>query len=472
MKIILVSPPFGLEELVGETTSMKGVMNIIPPLGLAYIAAVVEQNNYDVEIIDCSLGMTHAELEAALTIKSPDVVGFTATTPSIMSAIKAAQNVRRTLPNTITVIGGAHVTALPKETLEYTDAFDVGVIGEGEITFLELLREIEKGDKINLENVAGLVYKKNEIVRVTKPRAFIQDLDKIPHPARHLLPPLSEYHPTPASTRKLPQGVLMTSRGCPMKCTFCDRGVFGNRYRMRSAENVISEIEDLIDVHGVKELKFFDDVFTLNKKRVYTIFDEMKQRGIDIGWSCLTSVKMINKELLERMKKAGCWQVLYGLESGDQRMLDLLKKRVTVEQNAQAVQTAHSLGLRVRADYILGTPGDSLESMEATLQFAIRMNTDTAHFNKFTPYPGSELYETLVSQGYHWDFSEYHSQLDHSAIMYIPESISEENYRKFLDTSYRRYYLRTGYIWKQLSGIRSIGDIHRLYLGYKAIKGL
>ena len=257
-----------------------------------------------------------------------------------------------------------------------------------------------------------------------------------------------------------------------MRCTFCDRGVFGQRYRIRSAENVVDEIEVLINERGAKELKFFDDVFTLNRKRLYAIFDEMKQRGIDIGWSCLTSVKWINKEMLERMKNAGCWQVLYGLESGDQRMLDLLKKGVTVEQNERAVRSAQSLGLRVRGDYILGTPGDTLESMETTLQFAIRMNTDTAHFNKFTPYPGSDLYNMLVNQGYHWDFAEYHSQLDHSVMMYVPDGVSEAEYRKFLDTSYRRYYLRTGYIWKQLKGIRSIGDINRLYLGYKAIKGL
>jgi len=461
-----------MEELVGETASMKDVMNIIPPLGLAYIAAFIEQHNYDVEIIDCSLGIPHNELETELIKKSPDVVGITATTPAFMSAITAAQNVRKNLPNTITVLGGAHITAVPKETMEYTDVFDVGVIGEGEITFHELLIEIEKGDKMNLDNVAGIVYRKNGNVCITQPQNFIKNLDEIPLPARHLLPPLSIYHPTPASTRKVPQGVLITSRGCPMKCTFCDRGVFGNRYRMRSPENVVDEVENLIDVHGAKELKFFDDVFTLSRKRLYAIFDEMKQRGIDIGWSCLTSVKMVNPEMLERMKKAGCWQVLYGLESGDQRMLDLLKKGVTVDQNEKAVKLAQGKGLRVRADYIVGTPGDTLESMEATLRFAIRMNTDTAHFNKFTPYPGTELYRLLVNQGYHWDFAEYHSQLDHSAMMYVPDDVLEEDYRKFLDTSYRRYYLRSGYIWKQLKGIRSIGDIRRLYLGYKAIKGL
>lgn len=357
IKTILVNPPFSTEEVVGETKSMKDVMNIIPPLSIAYIAAVLEKEGYYVKIAEGNF-MNHVQIKEYIKNEKPDVVGITTTTPTFESVTKVAEDIKYVDKDIKIVIGGPHVTALPQEAIK-EDCFDIGVIGEGEITFLELVKAFKKDT--SLKKVNGIVYKEKGKIKFTKPREFIKDLDSIPFPARHLLPPLKDYHPTPASYRKLPLGVLMTSRGCPYQCTFCDRAVFGTSYRFRSAKNVVNEIEELINKYGAKELKFFDDTFTLDKKRLYEIFDLMKERDIKIGWCCLTRVNHVTKEMLQRMKNAGCWQILYGLESGDDRMLQLLKKGATVAQNEQAVKWAHEVGLSVRADFIMGTPGDTLK---------------------------------------------------------------------------------------------------------------
>ncbi len=222
----------------------------------------------------------------------------------------------------------------------------------------------------------------------------------------------------------------------------------------------------------MRDLKFFDDTFTLKLKRGEEICDEFKKRKIDIPWSCLTRANRVNKKILQKMKDAGCWQVLFGLESMDDRILTSLKKGITVQQNIQAVKWAHEVGLSVRGDFIVGTPEDTWESMERTIKTAMKLNMDFAHFNKFTPFPGSELYDMLVEQGYHFDYSEKSSSLDHGTVMYLPPNVDGKMYHKWLDKSYKRYYFRPRYLLKQLSQIRSFQDIERLSRGFKAVWGV
>lgn len=474
LKVALTTPHYHETGLVGTTRSMKAVINLIPPLGLAYLAAVLERDGTDVKIVDGSRGLSLSEVIDELKGYVPDVVGISCTTPTFSDAITLGEALRQALPKAVTLLGGAHVTAIPQEAL-LEEVFDIGVTGEGEMTLLELIHSLEdKGslDKVDLERINGLAFRRDGKVVVTPPRERIKDLDSLPHPARHLLPALSDYRPTPASYRELPLAVMMTSRGCPFHCTFCDRGVFGNFTRGHSPERVLDEIEELIHRYGAREIRFFDDTFTFRRERVEQVCNMIIERRLRFPWTCLTRVTAVNKDLLRLMKEAGCWQVLYGLESGDPRMLKLLNKDTTVEQNEQAVRWALEVGLGVRGDFIIGTPGETMESLENTLAFTKRVGLDYAHFNKFVPYPGTELFRRLVQEGYHFDSKHLPPIVDHAAVLYIPDGLTREQVKAFLDRAHREFYLRPSHIIRRLLRTGSWHEFTGQVKGAMAIVGL
>jgi radical SAM superfamily enzyme YgiQ (UPF0313 family) len=471
MKVLLVNPPFEQEEeSVGKTKSVRKVLNIIPPLGITYIAAVLEKIGAEVKIIDCATGVSYEKVFKMLKEEFPDVIGITSTTPAFVNAKKVASFVRRELPRVKTIIGGAQVSALPHETME-TSLFDIGVLGEGELTIEKLFKNYENNDFKELDKINGIVYVNENGVQQNKNQEFINNLDSIPLPARHLLPHPICYQPTPASCRRVPYAVMITSRGCPAQCTFCDRKIFGESYRMRSTANLFAEIEEVVSEYGVREVRFFDDTFTVKKKRVYEICDEFERRKLNVIWTCLTKVVNVDGPMLKRMRKAGCWQVLYGLESGDDRMLKLLRKGNTVEKNKRAIRLAKEAGLEVRGDFIVGTPGETWVSLEKTVQFAIDMKLDYAHFNKFNPLPGSELYRQLVRQGYKFDFSKS-STLDHTEVLYMNPGMDKDKFSEYLDKANKRFYLRPNYILHRLLSIRSLYQLKGQVYGFLAILGM
>lgn len=466
MKIILINPPFLAKDSVGETKSIQSVLNVVMPLGIAYIAAVVRKNGYKVKIIDCTLNVSHQDLLEILQVELPDIVGITATTSAFNNAKDIAKDIRTMLPEVKIIIGGCHVTAVPGEALS-DGYFDIGVIGEGEETFLELAQRIEKGGVF--DDIAGIAYKKNGNVIVNKRRPLIKDLDTLPFPAWDLLPDLAKYSPTPASYRRLPLATVMTSRGCPMQCKFCDRSIFGSEHRQREPENIFNEIEELVHKFGAKEIRFFDDTFTLNKERIFEICEGFKRRKLDIPWTCLTSVTTVSEKLLKTIRKAGCWQVLYGLESGDKRMLEILGKGNTLQQNKKAVYLAKQAGLGVRADFLVGAPGETKESLVNTLNFAKSLPLDYAHFNKFVPYPGTQFHKILTNQGYKFNFSQCCSITSHSAIIYVPEGIDKDDFRKFLDQAHREFYLRPRHLLRRLLSTRTFTELKGQINGFFAI---
>jgi radical SAM superfamily enzyme YgiQ (UPF0313 family) len=345
--------------------------------------------------------------------------------------------------------------------------FDILVLGEGENTFAEILSHIAGCGPDRLDAIQGIAFGVDGELHVTPRRPLIDELDRIPFPARHRLPPLSAYSPTPASYRRLPLAHIMTSRGCPAKCTFCDRAVFGNTYRARSAENVLMEVEEVLRVHGAREVRFFDDTFTLNRERLNRICEGMKT--FRVPWTCLTRAANVDLDLLRRMRDAGCWQVLYGLESGDDHILDTLRKNVTVKQNRDAVLWARKAGLRVRADFLVGSPSETPETLEETLAFAKSLPIDFAHFNKFVPFPGTELHAHLIGQGYRFDWTSSSSTLDHDALVYCPPAMSEEAYRAFLDRAYREFYFRPGYLLRRMLAMRTVTEFWGNFKGLFAI---
>lgn len=472
LKTILVNLPLSNEESAG---SFKQVANILPPLGLGYIAAVLEQNKFEVKIIDCRpINISLSQLIARLKEEKPQIIGIMATVLDIQRAIEAAKRLKKELPEAWLVLGGPHLTSTPLATME-NSLFDIGVIGEGEFTMLELVNQVKSG-KLDLEKIKGIIYKDQEQIKITAPRPYLEDIELLPFPARHLFPPLDQYSPILASYIKTPLAHLITSRGCPYQCIFCDRKIFGNVFRARSAKSVVDEIEELINRHGAKEIKFFDDTFTFDKARVYAIIDEIHKRNLKFPWSCLTRVNHVDKPLLEAMKKSGCWQVLYGLESGDQRILNIMKKGITLEQSRNAVVWAKAAGLNIRGSFVIGVPGETMESINRTINFAKSLPLDSANFYALTLYPGNELYELAKKEGtiFHEDYSQYNPIIDThtTSLAYVPAGLTEKQLKAEIVRAHKEFYLRPSYILRQIAAIRRPSDLLRYWKGFRVIVGL
>lgn len=458
MKILLIDTPFSLEEVGGKKQSFKHVLNKIPSLGLAYLAAAAEKNGHEVKIFDFTLGEGYKELVNITRAFNPKVVGITAATPTFKNAARTANLLREIIPDAVFVCGGAHPTAMPMDAMN-SEAFDFIVLGEGEKTFLELIFYLDNQSDNKLEDIRGIAFKKENKVIITPRRELIDDLDSLPFPARHLLRPLKVYQPTPASYIKLPVIVVMSSRGCPSRCTFCDRAVFGERFRKRSADNLMAEIEEGISRYGAKEVRFFDDTFTFDHTHVQDVCNAMKKLRPLVPWTCLTRVTAVNPDMLRLMREAGCWQVLFGLESGDDDILKYLGKGNTVFQNRQAVSWAREAGLSVRADFLIGSPWETKQSFEKTIEFAKSLPLDFAHFNKFVPYPGTVIYKELTAKGYGINFDKGSYINNHSDFTYIPEAFTSLEYTSRLNYAYKSFYLRPSYLMRRLLSMKTFTEL-------------
>ena len=476
MKIALISTPLTDSQHIESKKWLK-IIPRIHPLGLGYIGAYLEKHNHQVKIIDSnSENLNNKQIIEILREYLPDIVGLSATTPAFIHSRRLIKKLRKEFSNIKIIIGGAHVTAVPEDVICNCDA-DLGVIGEGEKTTLELVNYFENSQKNSLSEINGIVYKEGQKIVKTKPREYWKNINEIPFPARHLMLPLNKLQPVPASFKYLPSTHLITSRGCPSRCTFCDRAVFGTTFRAASPARVVDEVEEIIYKYGARDYKFFDDTFTLNKNRTHQVCDEIIKRKLDkIPWACLTKVNAVDFELLKHMKKAGCWQVLYGLESGDNRMLKLLKKGNTVESNKKAVMWAHKAGLNIRADFIVGTPGETIESLENTLNFALSLPLGYAHFNKFIPLPGTEIYKKLIEKRGVNDFYNYNMESSSitalTTVDFVPESLDPDMYKKFLIYAHKKFYLRPSYILRRLKSISSLDQLKGQIYGALAIMDL
>jgi radical SAM superfamily enzyme YgiQ (UPF0313 family) len=470
MKIILVNPPVAEWGRISRNWHSRAELNIVPPLGIAYIAAMLEQEGLPVKLFDCTVDISHTRLIELIREETPDILGITSTTPTFLTAKEIAKAVHQISAKSIIVIGGPHVTALPEE-VGLCDCFDIGIVGEGEITFLELVRHISESGLRHLEDVDGIAYRNGGRLILNKARSPIKNLDDLPFPARHLLPSLSRYLPTPVSYRRLPVATVITSRGCPMNCIFCDKGVFGSSFRARDPDNIIDEMEEAIKRFGAREICFYDDIFTLYKDRIFKFCRRLKERHLKILWTCLSSANCVSRELLIEMRKSGCWQIWFGLESGNERVLRGLKKGISVAENIQAVKWAKEAGLNVRATFAIGSPWETKESLKETLNFAKRLKLDYAHFIKYTPYPGSELYDMLTRKGYHFDFTKGYDVLNSEDILYVPNSLNRDELAGFLRRAKREFYLRLPYIFRRLISIRTWQELKAHIISFLSVRG-
>lgn len=459
LKITMVTPPLSHEEMLNYD---PGMIMVNPPLGMAYIAGYVREKGYRVELIDAFAEFITEEQTIQRILDSKcDILAVTSVTVSHPRMEKICQTIKEKMSIPI-VIGGPHFSAMPERTLQ-SNAFDFGVSGEAEETFCDLLQFVE-GKKIP-EEIQGLAYKKNGQVMRNPPRPLIKDIDAIPFPARDLLPALTAYRPS-TKYKRWPVTTMMSSRGCPFKCIFCDKSSFGDTFRGRSAKNVVDEMEMLNKGHGIREINFYDDNFLFDMKRVEAICDEILSRGLDMTWSCEGRVHSITLDLAKKMKRAGCWQISFGIESGSQRVLNFIKKGITLQQVRDAVTICNKAGIEAKGYFQIGLPTDNEESIQDTIVFAKSLPLSTASFNITVPYPGAPLYQYAAQYG---DFDEgafegYMVATDKP--VFVTKGLTAEYLVGKQKQAYKEFYMRPRYILHRITKIRSVWDLQRNMKGF------
>lgn len=430
-----------------------------PPMGLALIAAVLEKEGYQVTVLDANaLGLQPEEVAASVT--NADVVGLTAMTPTIGAAISTARYLKQADPNLTIILGGAHATLLPEETLANAPEVDVLVRGEGEKTIIELLNALD--NKQALDSIPGISYRKDGEVINNPPAPQNTDLDSLPFLAYHLLP-WQRYKPHPPHGRAYPFAAVITSRGCPYQCSYCSKPIFGSRFRAQTPERVMAEVTYYIKRFGVKEIAFYDDVFTLNQKRAYAIADEIIKAGVKIHWTCETRVNLVDKELLRHIKQAGCYAIAYGIESASQDILNTLNKDITLEQVEEAVRITREVGLQTIGYFMLASPGESPETIDKTIKLAKKLELDFAQFSVTTPFPGTRLYELYLDSkkddNIPWESFVYAGTDRQVTPVFENSQLSRSDINYWVKRAYREFYLRPSYLWQRIRRISSVGDI-------------
>lgn len=421
---------------------------LVVPLGLAYLAAVLEKAGHEVRIFDCPpLGVDHRELGKMLADFCPDLVGVTCMTVTAPSALRVASVSKKCCPHALVVTGGPHVTFADHEVLKNHPDVDVVVRGEGEQTLIDLVRCIAEGERFC--GVDGISFRKEGKVIRTSDRVLIQDLDRLPYPAYHLFP-MDKYRIF--GKKVMP---IMTSRGCPFQCSFCVTSrMVGKRFRARSPESVVDELEWLKDVYEADAFCFYDDTLTFDKKRIVEICDMIKRRKIGVPWDCQTRTDRVTKEMLRGMADAGCQLVSFGAESGSQSILSKMGKGTTVEQNEKVIKWAKEAGLLVAISLIVGYPGETIETLKETLDFIWRTRPDDAYLCFAAPYLGTELRRMVSDLG--WGMSGDWTHYDTMTPAFENPSLSNEYMvrlrRSFYDKFYSPFYVLRHFFKNNLYG--------------------
>lgn len=443
-KIVFVNPPVLKSDIWGN---LKGGGSTLPPLGIATLASVTRKKGYDTVLFDfLALETDIEEAIGRVMAEKPHWVALTATTEMIKPAAVLADMVKKRSPDTVILIGGPHVSAAPAETMVRYPQFDVAFIGESENTLPAYL-EADLAGK-NLGEVKGIFFRSPAGPKYTGRREFITAMDDLPFPAWGLLPDMKRhYQPAVTNYKRLPYASLVTSRGCPGQCIFCDRSVFGNRIRAFSAEYIIKMIKTLMNDYGVKEICFYDDNFLLLKDRLKKFCELLKKEKLDLIWSCSARIDTVDKDTLRMIKEAGCWQIGYGIESGSDAILKLMRKNITVSKIQEIIRQTKEAGLLIRGYFILGNPGETEKTLSETLQFMKKLPIDDLLVEYMTPYPGCELYNDIEKYGSgtrDWD------RLNTFAINFIPYGVTEEKLKDTFTRAYRDFYIKPRTIFSYL----------------------
>lgn len=442
MDVMLVQPR-GLNWLPGLEDVIVAA-NLMPPLGLCSLAAYLEQQGFSCGITDFFLEkLDHESRCAAILRHNPAWIGLSCTTSSFLDGYAFALAVKRESPGTKIVIGGVHVSAIGPKLLEDYQALDYGILGEGEQALAELLRG-EPPAKI-----PGLVYREGESVVVTPRREEGLDLDTLPFPAYHRLPGFPKRYYLPLfNYPSTPNGTMITSRGCPYQCSYCDRSVFRRTYRVNSADYVYEHLRYLKTTYGMRHITFYDDLFTYDRARVVKLCDLLDRKPLGLTFNCIVQLAHVDGELARRLKHAGCWMVNVGIETGDRDLLRLHKPNLQYDEILPRVKVLQRAGLRVKGLFIMGLPGETEASIGRTAQFIQKLGLDDMNMAKFAPFPGAPIYRRLPEMG---TLTEDWSKMNAMNFIFRPEGIEslerlEELYKQFMQSYYQNPRIGLAYL--------------------------
>jgi len=466
MKCALVIPAWAPEEIFSSRTAASQI-NYWQPLGTLYVASALREAGHEVGFFNGAF-LSRESILAGLKEFAPHLVGLYATAFGWKKAVREAEVIKRCLPGSFVVAGGPYPSAVKEECLDDSPSVDAVVAGEGEGAMTELAGRLEKGS--DLADVAGLIWRRNGAIERNAPRELREDLDSLPFPARDLLGDSMAYLPPPATFRRTPVAVMITSRGCSRRCIFCFQlgGRKTREIRYRSVGSVLEEIE-LCYRQGYREIKFLDDTLAADYDRAMELAQGIRKLNLDLVWFASACVNQVDSTLLRAFREAGCWAILFGAESGVQKNLNSLRKGITLDQTRKAVREAKKAGLTVHTPFIFGIPGETFEEGLLTIDFACEISPDLASFHALTPFPGTELHENVEQYG---TLAEDLTSYTYQGAAFVPHTMTREEIGRLRQIAYRRFYSRPGYLVRRLMNVRSAQELKAAARGVRSLLGL
>ncbi len=459
MKVLLINPPRDGEIIGNNPRIIEQERGYNPPLGILYVAAhVLAHSRHDVKVIDAQVeGLSYPELRGRIASAQPDIVGVAAMSFTMIDVLETVALAKAACPAAPVVLGGPHVHLFPDETIQLPGV-DYLVLGEGEATFTSLLEHID--DPKRLRQLKGIVFRDRDEIVNTGPPEVLDDLDGIPFPARHLVP-YRQY----SSLLTVGQVVttLMTSRGCPFRCSFCDRPHLGKRFRARCPNNVVDEIAECAQM-GIREFLIYDDTFTINRQRVIEICDELRKRKLDIGFDIRAHVDTMDEQMLAELKAAGCQGIHYGIEAGSPAILRNLNKRINLDRAREVFEATRKADIPILAYFMIGNPGETAADIRTTFEVMRGLNPDYVHLTILTPFPGTPVYSEALSRGL-VDTDVWREFAAEPSASFQPphwnEHFSRAELHELLVKGYRQFYLRPTYILNRIRRLRSWDELKK-----------
>ncbi len=453
MRCVLVIPSWVPADIFPARTA-GSQLNYWQPLGTLYVASSLARAGHQVRFLDGAFLGHQAILDEVAAFR-PGWVGIYATAFGWPRAERTAADLKERHRGAFVCAGGPYPIAARDACLAQARGFDAAVTGEGERTVVEMVERLERGE--SLAGVAGLVFREGDAVKVNPPRPLLEDLDQLPFPDRGLLGDASLYLPPPATYRRKPVAVMLTSRGCTRHCIFCFQMDKSRKtgVRYRSVENVLEEVE-LCLRQGFREIKFIDDTFAENRERAMLLASEIRRRRLDFTWFASACVNQVDPELLRAFREAGCWAILFGVESGVQKNLNAIRKGITLPQARNAVRWAREAGLRVQTTFVFGIPGETYQEALSTIDFARELDADLASFHAIVPFPGTTLHDRVGELG---TLSADLRDFTYQGAAFVPHTMTREQIWELRQRAYRTFYSRPGYLLRRVAGLRHRHDL-------------